>query len=214
MEYFISFFMVVFALAASSALYFQPEKDLYLRLFPWFLVLTAVGVGSISYLSYRGMHNLVVFNLLTIFQVSFYFFVLYRLLNNRIAKKAALYLIFLYPLAAAYDLLFVQKGNFHSITYSLGGLLVVTLCVFYFLELFQRQQAGNLLRRPDFWICSGLLVYFTCTFPIYGLLNFLIRTSPFILKNIGNLFTLLDILLFTSFAIAFLCRLRTRKLLS
>jgi hypothetical protein len=113
---------------------------------------------------------------------------------------------------AGLNILFIQKiNNFHTVTYSLAGVLVVAFCVFYFFELFQRPQSINLSRNPDFWICSGLLFYFSCTFPIYGMANS-IRTFPlFILNNLNTIFNVLDILLYTSLTIAFLCRLRTRK---
>jgi len=206
--------MAFFALLASSALYFQPKKDLYLRLFPLFLLVVAVGMGVGGYLAAKAKPNLFIFNPLTILQVCFYFFVLYRIIHNKAVKRIALYLIILYPLVAGYNILFIQKHTFHSMTYSLGGLLVVTLCVYYFLELFQSRRSTNLMRQPDFWICSGLLFYFTCTFPIYGLLNFLKQPSRFIISNINIIFGVLDGLLFTSFAIAFLCGLKTRKSLS
>jgi hypothetical protein len=53
------------------------------------------------------------------------------------------------------------------------------------------------------------LFYYTCSFPIFGLLNFL-SSNP-IGKNIQIIIILLNVFLYSSFTIAFLCRLRVRN---
>lgn len=212
MSLFVSFFVAVLALLASLFIYRQQRNDIYLRLFPPFLLVVAVCYWFISYLAQRRLNNLAIFNPLTIFQISFFFFVLYRLIQHKVVKKIAFYLIWIYPIVAGLNILYFQKiETFHSITYSLGGLLIAALCIFYFFELFQRSQSINLMRSPDFWICSGLLFYFACSFPIYGMANTLEKFPQFILTNLNKIFNVLDILLYTSFTIAFLCRLKIRK---
>ncbi len=95
-------------------------------------------------------------------------------------------------------------------TYSLGCLLIVAFCIFYVWELFQLKHSVNLLRQPAFWICSGLLFFYACTFPILALVNF-IKIEPAFLRTTGFILDFVNILLYLSFTIAFLCRLRTRK---
>jgi len=213
MFYFLSFFVVLFALLTSFTLYRQGPSDLYLRLFPIYLSIVAILVGMSSYFAAVGIHNISLLNILTIFQNCFYFFVLYRIIQKPVVKKMVFHLIWVYPLVAAINILFIQKkiDTFHTITYSLGGLLVVAFCVFYFFELFQRPQSVNLARNPDFWLCSGLLFYFSCSFPIIGMTNNLGSMPRFILNNLYTILNVLDVLLYISFSIAFLCRLRIRK---
>ena len=212
MSLFVSFFIVFIALLASLALYRQGPSDIYLRLFPPFLFVVDIIAAILGYLAARRINNMALFNPLTIFQCCFYYFVLYRIIRNPIVRNVAKHLVWIYPLAAGLNILFVQKINtFHSITYSFGGLLVVALSIFYFFELFQRPQALNLTTNPDFWICSGLLFYFSCSFPIYGMANNLSKMPQFILTNLNSIFNVLDVLLYSSFTIAFLCRLKIRK---
>jgi hypothetical protein len=99
-------------------------------------------------------------------------------------------------------------------TYALGCLLTIFCCVYYFWELFQRPSSVNLGRQPAFWICSGLLFYYTCTFPLYGAINMLKLFPRVILSNLLYILVLLNILLYLSFTIAFLCRLRTKRSMS
>ena len=212
MSWFLSLFVVIIALLASLAIYRQGPSDIYLRLFPPFLLVVSILLGMSSYLAYLGKHNIIPFNLLTIVQLCFYFFLLNRIIRNKIVRNIALNLIWIYPVIALVNILFIQKSDtFHTITYSFGGLLVVALAIFYFFELFQRPQSVNLSRNPDFWIASGLLFYFSCSFPIYGMANNLTRMPRFIIINLNSILNVLDILLYTSLVIAFLCRLKIRK---
>jgi hypothetical protein len=88
--------------------------------------------------------------------------------------------------------------------------VIVAACIYFFLELFQSKNYVNLVREPAFWICSGLLFFCTCSFPVYGLINF-INFEYSIIRIILYVFDFVNIFLYLSFTIAFLCRLRTRK---
>jgi hypothetical protein len=96
-------------------------------------------------------------------------------------------------------------------TYALGCLLIAVICIYYFFELFQMSHSINLIRQPAFWICSGLLFFYCCSFPLYGLLNFLKKVPDFIRESIGVIILLLNVFLYSSFTIAFLCRIRGRN---
>ncbi len=203
------------AFLAGLAVYFQPGTDIYLRLFPLFLLLTEIVIIIGIYLSTQIRNNVIVYNFFGSFEFCFYFFILYRVIQKRWAKRIIFYILCIYPLLALINIFFIQGlTHFHSITYALGCLLIVTICIYYFLELFQLDHSVNLVSQPAFWICSGLLFFYACSFPIFGLVNFL-RSLPYvILKNLRTIIDLLNIFLYSSFTIAFLCRLRIRKSMS
>jgi hypothetical protein len=211
MSFFLSLFVVVIAFLASLTVYAQGRSDIYLRIFPIYLFLLSIVLGISSYLAYRDVHNTLPFNILTILQYCFYFFVLYRVIQNKILRRVALQFVWIYPLASGLNILFFQKLNIHTITYAFGALLIVAFCIFYFFELFQRPQSVTLSRNPDFWVCSGLLFYFSCSFPIYGMANNLSKMPGFIIRNLISILNVLDILLYISLVIAFICRLKIRK---
>ena len=197
----------------SLGLFYQPKADPYLRLFPYFLFLDMILESLSYYVSIRVKTNLIVSNPLTVFTFCFYFFILRQIVHHPIAKKVILYLLFIYPVIALFNIYFVLKNaDFHSVTYSIGCLLVVAICIYYFLELFQQTRMVSLLRQPAFWICSGLLFYSACSFPLYGLNNLVFRNVSYgTIRNLMILFNLLDVFLYSSFIIAFLCRIRVRK---
>ena len=117
-----------------------------------------------------------------------------------------------YPVIAFLNFFLIQKvAVFNTMTYSLGCLLIVTFCIYYFFELFQLPHSIILSKEPNFWICSGLLFYFSCTFPVFGLLNFFSAPSKTIVQTVTIISNLLDVLLYSSFTIAFLCRIKIKR---
>lgn len=207
--YFIYFIQI--CLLASLTVYFRKKPDLYLRLFPLFLLITDIVevVGS-----YQALHhgtNVNMYNVFSIFEFCFYFFCLTQIIQNKKAKIVILVLSALYLLFALYDILFGQKSTFNSLAYSIGAVFIVAICIYYFFELFQLPHAQNLLRQPAFWICTGLLFFFTCTYPIFGLANFYAHAPRVIINNVGAILSFLNASLYSSFTIAFLCGIKTRK---
>jgi len=194
-------------------IYFQRDTDPYLRIFPFFLLLTAIEGLIENYQASHHLNNTALTNLFSVVTFCFYFFVLYRIIRNLTARKIILYILYIYPCIALINIFFIQKIDvFHSITFSLGCLLIVAICIYYFFELFRLPHSVNLLRQPPFWICSGLLFFFTCIFPVYGFNSLIANLATVVtIKNLVFLVALLNVFLYSSFTIAFLCRLRTRK---
>ncbi len=153
-------------------------------------------------------------NLSTLFECTFYLYVFREIVHVPLVKKVFSYFVLIYPIVGLFDIFIFQRGGFQTMTYALGCLLVIICCVYYFWELFQRPSSVNLARQPAFWICSGLLFYYTCTFPLYGAINMLNLFPRVILSNLLYILVLLNILLYLSFTIAFLCRLKTRRSMS
>ena len=204
---------MLMAFLASLTIYFRRNAEPYLRMFPWFLLLTVVVEIFENYRASYHINNLFLANPFSVLTFCFYFYTLYLIIRNKLARKIIRVLIWLYPVIAFFNIYFIQKaGVFHTITYCLGCLLVVAICIYYFLELFRLPYSVNLIRQPAFWICSGLLFYFTCIFPMYGL-NAIVASNVTraMMKTLIFLLTLLNVFLYSSFTIAFLCRLKTRK---
>ena len=186
-------------------------QPIYLKLFPPYLFLTLCVESLGTYLFSIGANNLVLYNYFTVFEFCFYFWVLSEIVTSKKVKHIILICIPIYCLCVAYNFLFGQKMEmFHTITYALGCLFIVIFCIYYFLELFRFPKSLKLVNDPAFWICSGLLFFYCCGFPLYGLINFWYDISYLLLKNFDNVVTILNIFLYTLFAIGFLC-IKTRK---
>jgi hypothetical protein len=197
---------------ASLLVYLKPNRYYRsLKLFPPFLLATFSAEFYGSYLSYSGENNLILYNFFTVVEFCFYLFIIRVVLKNPRVRKILFICIILYGITAVLNILFFQGMNtFHTVTYAMGCLLIVFFCIYYFLELFRFPKSEKLITNPSFWICTGLLFFYCCGFPLYGLINSWGNISKLIVDNFGDIVTILNIFLYSLFTIAFICT-RIRK---
>ncbi len=205
------FFMLLSFAAGLISLY-KGRVSGYLRFFPWFLLLTLLIELLGLFMSERGLANLSMYNFFTMSEFVFYLFLFIQAIQKARAKKVILYTIIGYFIFSIINICIIQGlNNFHTISYSIGCLITVAVCIYYFFELFQLTRSVNLLRDPYFWIASGLLFYYSCSLPIIGLNNLFSNFPRVIIVNLGTIVSVLNVLLYSLFTIAFLCRFRIRK---
>lgn len=206
------YFIAISFLASLSTYFTSGKSPLYLKLFPPFLFLTLAAESTGAYLSFVRMNNLAMYNFFTVFEFSFYLWIITLVISNTRIKKIMRSCLCLYVLIAVGNIIFIQKMKaFHSVTYAFGCLLIVGACVYYFFELFRFPKSIKLISTPAFWICSSLLFFYCCGFPLFGFTNLLSGISTLIVKNFHSIIIILNIFLYTLFTIAFLCRLKVRK---
>lgn len=197
---------------ASLTIFLQPASERYLRHFSLFLFVNCLIDTATDISAMHQINNLFLVNLQSMVVLSFQIYLVREIVRGRKAKKVFLYFLLVYLLLSLANFFLVQKTIvFNTMTYSLGCLLIVSACIYYFWELFQSRYSVSLLRQPPFWICSGLLFYYTCSFPLQSLQNFIHALPNVILQNLLIIFILLNCFLYLSFTIAYLCRLKIRK---
>jgi len=214
METFLFFLSPVFigiAFLASLTVFFGRPAELYLKLFSCFLLVDCIIETVTNYQALHKHNTLLLTSLSYMLSFSFYLYLVRTVIQSPKAKRVLLYCLVAFPLIFIVNIFLVQKFQvFQSLNYCLDCLVIVAACIYYFLEVFQSKNYVNLTREPAFWICSGLLFFCVCSFPVYGLINF-IHFEFSIIRIIVYILDFVNILLYLSFTIAFLCRLRIRK---
>ena len=206
------YFIAVCFIASLFSNWTVEKPPVYLRYFPYFLFTTLSVELLGSYLLSNRQNNLFLYNFFTTLEFCFYLWVISRIITNDRVIKLIWLIIPIYLLISVINILFIQgMRSFHTVTYAMGCLLIVIFSVYYFFELFRRPQSVDLKTNPAFWICTGLLFFYCCGFPLYGLTNLLYNISTLIIRNFHGIIIILNIFLYTLFTIGFLCRIRTRK---
>jgi hypothetical protein len=201
----------ILALLVSTLIYSRKNVHLYLRFFPIFLLITIV-VEVIGFaLREKGLGSNPLCNFLTVLEFVFYFFVLRLSIKDSRVRRIILYFTILYPIIAIVYILSQNFYAFHSLTYNIGAISIVCFCVYYFYEVFKTPVINNLLKEPSFWICTGLLIYYSCTVPLIGVFNYINTKIELEQSVFALILTITNVLLYSSFIIAFICFLRFRK---
>ncbi len=203
------------AIIFSSILLFNKSTPIYLKAFsPFSIIDTLVSILT-TYLASKSIHTIPIENALTTFEFCFYIWVLRSIINNLLIKKLSLFFLFGLPIMVVLNVFLIQGYNsFHTLTYSIGSLIIISLSIYYFFELFQTQYAIWLAKEPGFWIASGLLFYYSVSFPLFVSLN-LMKHFPVTLGNvIGIICSLMNFILYSLFCISFICKIQIKKLFS
>ena len=199
----------------SSLLFLKKSEPLYLKLFSPFTGIDTLVSLLTTYLARKSIHTLPIVNALTTIEFCFYIWVLRCIINNLFIKKLSLIFLIGFPIAVVINVFLIQGfNNFHTLTYSIGCLIVISLSIYYFFELFQTQYAIRLAKEPGFWIACALLFYYSVSFPLYVCVN-LMKNFPETLGNvIGIVCSLMNFILYSLFCIALICKIQIRKLFS
>ncbi len=208
----IYFYFIALSFIISLLIYSSP-RDTYLKIFPPFLFASLAAEFTGNYLKNIHEPNVFIYNFFSVIEFIFSMFLVSLIIQNRKAKKIIRWSSLLYAIISFGNILFFQgMERFHTVTYSLGCLVIVAICIYYFLELFSAPRSVKLTSDPAFWICSGLLFFYCCGFPLYAFINFW-AGFKWMRKSFTDIVNILNIFLYSLFVISFLCS-RTRKYIS
>lgn len=201
------FYFIALSFIVSLVVY-PGNKYSYIKLFPPFLFISLAAESIGSYLSSVDRNNLYIYNFFSVFEFCFYLVVISLIINSPKAKQVIRVSAFAYLIISVTNILFFQGMNtLHTITYSLGCLVIVAACIYYFFELFRLPKSVKLIKNPAFWICSGLMFFYCCGFPLFAFVNL---WSQWMINSFDSIITILNIFLYSLFTIALLCS-KTQK---
>ena len=216
--HFTSFDIVLFViLLISLSVFYERPTPLYLKLFPAYFISALIVVLRSEWLARHGRYNTGLGNVWGIIEFCFYFFVLYEIIENSKFRKIIFYIAVAFVLFASFNLIFQHKIAFNPINFTVGCLITVLSCIYYYIELFRKVEARSLSRSSEFWICTGIFFNTVLSFPTFALESFLEESSKvskatyLLYRNMDSILIITIILTFLLYAIGFLCRIRIRK---
>lgn len=165
-----------------------------------------------TYFHQRNLNTIVYNNYLAI-EFCFYLYLVLKIIRKKTVKRMIFGVICFYAAIGLVNNMLVQgkHGSFTSITYSLGCFFVISSLLYYFYELMLFPSSISLIKQPAFWICSGLLFFYTSTFSIFGLTNFISKLPTSVYNGISIFITITNIVLYSMFSIAFVCQTQIPK---
>jgi len=189
----------------------QRPSPVYMKLFPVYFLFVLVVELTAENLARQHKHNTGLINVWDIIEFCFYYYVLREMTENLKIRRILLSGLIFYPLISLVVLYFQKQDGFSSINYSTGSLVTVIFCIYYYVDLFQRQETGSLASLPSFWIATSIFFNIICTFPMFTLISFMRNTPVLIAKNLSAILFMITLFSAILLSIGFLCRIRIRR---
>lgn len=136
----------------------------------------------------------------------FFYWFLLRHFNSKkdriIAKTGIVILLFGFVIDCFF--FYNSKAIFISLSYTLGNFILLILVLLYFKNLIHSKRILNFTTELEFWICLGLLIFYLCTFPFFGLYNYFLENYPIEFRFYYIVMLVLNIVMYLIFSFGIL----------
>jgi hypothetical protein len=214
-------FIVLLIFLISFSVFASKPVPLYLKLFPLYFFILLIANLVIEYTTPRGIHNSIISNSSGIGEFALYFYAVRSVVDNPRFKKAGLYLTIGFVVFAVINLIFQKDDRFNPINYTVGVVLTVALCIYYFIGLFQKHETQSLKKITGFWIVSGIFCNVILGFPMYVSISFMGNTTSanqkmmtVIFDHLEAIYNIINVLSYSLYTVGFLGRIRTASSIS
>jgi hypothetical protein len=163
-----------------------------------------------AYLSEQYKPNVWLYNYSSVVEFAYYYWLVSKFFTQKKARKKAQLISIIYCTIALANIIFFQgKTGFHTITFGLGSLILISICIYYFYQLLLFPKTELLTKQIEFWISVAILFSFVCSFPIFCLINFYsAKISESIWPTIDFISAFINIIFYSLFIVAFLCKIK------
>lgn len=194
-----------------SLLSFRLHYPYHLRVFSVLLGLTVLTEIFAVYLApfiTKQYGNLPIYNLFMLFEYLLIAYYFGEIISSQKVKKAIKVFFILFPVFWLCTEIFFF-GWWKSNTYAVlaGDLFCIIFAARYLYELFTADQMVDFQNCSEFWIAAGIMFYSCCELPITGIVNFWSKNYHELTLKLFSVLDVLNIIMYSIFAYAFLCRL-------
>lgn len=203
-----------------SLISFTYRYPWHLRLFSILLGFTALTeVAAIAivhkYIHWINGKNYFIYNSFIIIEFVIYAAFYYQISLYAKVRKLILLLTSVYILFWYFSVFWINgfyKWNSYVIT--VEGIFAVFCAITYLNQILKSDKLIRLYSHPEFWIATGMLIFYSCQAPFFGMLNYLVKNYRVLSTALLNVVDVLNILMYLIFTYAFLCPLIHKKSLS
>lgn len=174
-----------------------------------FLILLLANILELygEYTAQRKINNVLVYNIFFVYGETLQmFWFLHSLIDQKNVKK-------LIRLASAFFFVwgviftsFIQNlETFHSNSFSIGSLLIILCCIYFFLSFFFNDRFINesLVLNPLFWITTFIFFFYSTTFLYFSAFNLLSDLDKNLIVFLAYLKRIMAVIMYLGMGLAF-----------
>ncbi len=182
-------------------------------LFPWVMGLTVVTEMLTATLAYGFNTNpFIVYHFYAPIHFTLMACFFYQLVDSKSIKKIIQASIVVYIVTSiSLTLLFYEFTDFPGLMANMTGLLLILISLYVLLTL-EPIYNVSIYKHPVAWVCVGMIVFYTGTFFLNGIYNYLIVTkSPnrILIHSVIN--NGLNCFMYSCFIVGLICSHRLKK---
>lgn len=182
---------------------FMKRSGIHLKIFS---VLLGVTFFMELYIAVSRVSSAPLYNLFVLPEFCIYAWFYYRIFEIQSVKKCILFFLVAYPLTWL-GLTFFEFGlhRFNTTVFVLGAFFTVCLAILYYQQLWISDKIEALSTHVEFWISTGLLIFYSCQLPYLALLNYLIKNHLDLARAFIPVLQICDTIMYCMFTYAFIC---------
>ncbi|HVU95444.1 MAG TPA: hypothetical protein VHE34_09475 [Puia sp.] len=150
------------------------------------------------------MNNLPIYNFAMLAEFWLYAFYFDEILVNRTVRPLIKAYLWLLP-AVWLILVILHQHDWSSIFFVIGAIFTIFLAAFNYYQLFTADELVRLGASFEFWVATGLILFYGLNFPYLGMLNFLNKHYPDLARAMITGLQVLNIIFYSIFTYAFVC---------
>lgn len=157
--------------------------------------------------------NVEFYNIFMLVEFGVYAWFFRSILTNALLKRLIGYYLVLLPAFWIFAVFFIfGLDHWNSYMAIAGSLFTVCMAVAFYFQLFTANELIRLSRSPEFWISTGIILFYTINLPYLGMLDFITRDYILLARALLAGLQILNMLMYSLFTLAFLCTTRITKL--
>jgi len=150
----------------------------YLRIFPFYLFVS-IGIEVIAnpflepifkllaFSTHKTLTGNILYNFYTVFETFVFTWFLFQVIRSGSIKKITILLLSLFVLFFIKSSLANGLFDINDLAILSESIIIITLCLTFFKELFTRPEPIDLLKEPSFWLVTGIFFYLATIFPLF-----------------------------------------------
>ena len=197
-----------------SLLSFRFHYAWHLRFFSLLLGITFFVEASTMYMV-KVAHvksDLWVYNIFMAVEYTCYAYYYLLVLKTKWIRKMATIFLIVYPATGIISTFAIFKFfNWNSYEAITGSFFTILFSVIFYYELYMSSDNEALIKNSEFWIATGMIIFYALLLPFVGVFNFLGKTSKELASFFAYGLQFLGIFMYVLFSYAFLCRIIIKK---
>jgi hypothetical protein len=138
----------------------------------------------------------------------------FRMISSfRLVRRSITLFMICFPFLWAYTVFWLfGPDHWNSYVIITGSVFTILIAFAYYYQVFVfPDQIIELRNSTEFWIATGLILFYASNLPYIGMLNYLVKNYLNLARAFLIVLQLLNIFMYSIFSYAYLCRIPIKK---